>query len=402
MLYYTRNGEVRSMLTNKFFRPFIATAVCIISVAEAASVKELEQAILRREPLEKIEQYIKAGVDVNAKVEIQAGYHVPLLCALLQDSVYQEEFETKPLGLPYDAAQAAQMLLRNGANPNIRDHIGRTPLHYTSHAMAQHYLLQAGADPKLADEDGNLPEVPEADGIAIEGAPTYTETDGMTPAQIRELGVCYAEGKGGKSVDTAMAIDLYEMAAKAGDATAARWMGWRYRQGRGVEKDRALSNYFFSLAAAAGDAAAMNALDNLAPEQVGGKTLTFHCEKEETVNPHAYRDENTYAFLKPDEDAGYVVAWNRNNNEENANCSPDGDGRTEIKAEYKRTGKNSATVTYSFNFSHGGGNVSHWYTRSYELLFTSPTGGKATCTVTGKSTTIWADKLIYTGSFSLE
>lgn len=378
----------------------LAALICLATAVGAASVDELQQAILRCEPLEKIEQIIKDGVDVNSKIEIQKGYHVPLLCALLQDSVYQAEFESEPLGLPYDAAQAAQMLLRNGADPNIRDHIGRTPLHYTSHAMAQHYLLQAGADPKLADEDGNLPEVPEAAGIATEGAPTYEETDGMTPAQIRELGVCYAEGKGGKEVDTAMAIDLYEMAAVAGDATAARWMGWRYRQGRGVDKDRARSNYFFSLAAAAGDTAAMNALDTLAPEQVGGKTLTFHCEKEELVNADSYRDENTYAFLKPNDEAAYVVAWAQNNTE--ANKTSDNDSSTEIAIDYKRTGKNSATVTYSFSFTHGGGNISNWYTRTYELIFTSPTGGKATCTVTGKPTTIWADRIIYTGSFSLE
>lgn len=383
----------------------LALAVSLLFFGEesgASGVEALEQAILRCEPLEKIEQIIKAGADVNAKVEIQKGYRVPLLCALLQDSVYQPEFESEPLGLPYDAAQAAQMLLRNGADPNIRDHIGRTPLHYTSHAMAQHYLLLAGADPKLADEDGNLPEVPESAGIATEGAPTYDETDGMTPAQIRELGVCYAEGKGGKCVDSAMAIDLYEKAAAAGDATAARWMGWRYRQGRGVDKDRARSNYFFSLAAAAGDAAAMKALDSLAPEQVGGKTLTFHCEKEETVNADSHRDENTYAFLKPDGEAAYVVSWASRNNESGNTSSTDDGSSCKIATTYKRTGKNTATVTYSFEFSHEGGNVSHWYTRTYELLFTSPTGGKATCTVTGKPTTIWADKIIYTGSFSLE
>lgn len=380
----------------------IALVVSFLGGGYAATLNELEQAILRCEPLEKIEQIIKDGVDVNAKVEIQKGYRVPLLCALLQDSVYQAEFESEPLGLPYDASQAAQMLLRNGANPNIRDHIGRTPLHYTSHAMAQHYLLQAGANPKLADEDGNLPEVPEAAGIATEGAPTYDETEGLTPAQIRELGVCYAEGKDGKSTDSAMAIDLYEMAAEAGDATAARWMGWRYRQGRGVAKDRARSNYFFSLAAAAGDAAAMQALDSLAPEQVGGKTLTFNCEKEEVVNADSYRDENTYAFLKPDGDAAYVVAWANQNNESSRTQSSDDSGSSAIAMSYERTGKNTATVTYSFEFSHEGGNVSRWYTRTYELIFTSPTRGKATCTVTGKPTTIWADKIIYTGSFSLE
>ena len=174
---------------------FIPAIVCLISAASAADIAELERAVLRGDSLEKIEQIIKSGVDVNSKVEILPGYRVPLLCALVQDAVYQDESDTQALGLPYNAAQAAEMLLRNGADPNIRDHIGRTPLHFTSHALAQHYLLKAGADPKLADEDGNLPEVPEAEGIATEGAPTYTETDGMSPAQIRDLGVSYAEGR---------------------------------------------------------------------------------------------------------------------------------------------------------------------------------------------------------------
>ena len=370
--------------------PSVAAIICCISVASASSIQELEEAILRCESLESIEKIIKSGVDVNAEIEIQPGFRVPLLCALVQDSVYQEEFETKPLGLPYDAAQAAQMLLNNGANPNVRDHIGRTPLHYTSHALAQHYLLQAGADPTLADEDGNLPEVPEAAGIATEGAPTYEETIGMSPAQIRELGVCYAEGKGGKETDQAKAIDLYEMAAKAGDSTAARWMGWRYRQGRGVDKDRKLSNYYFSLAAAAGDKAAMDALDNLTPKQVAGKTLTFSCDTEQVINPLAPRNENTYAFLKPGSEVGYIVSWQRGNNE-----TVDSSHST-VTIAYKRANKNTAIVTYTNSSSAA------WYTRTYELIFTSPTGGKATCTVTGKSTTIWADKLIYTGSFSLE
>ena len=370
--------------------PSVAAIICCISVASASSIQELEEAILRCESLETIEKIIKSGVDVNAEIEIQPGFRVPLLCALVQDSVYQEEFETKPLGLPYDAAQAARMLLNNGANPNVRDHIGRTPLHYTSHALAQHYLLQAGADPTLADEDGNLPEVPEAAGIATEGAPTYEETIGMSPAQIRELGVCYAEGKGGKETDQAKAIDLYEMAAKAGDSTAARWMGWRYRQGRGVDKDRKLSNYYFSLAAAAGDKAAMEALDNLTPEQVAGKTLTFSCDTEQVINPLAPRNENTYAFLKPGSEIGYIVSWQRGNNE-----TVDSSQST-VTIAYKRANKNTAIVTYTNSSSAA------WYTRTYELIFTSPTGGKATCTVTGTPSTIQAEQIIYIGSFTLE
>lgn len=381
---------------------WFSVAACLVASVESYADERIEQAILRGETLENLAAIIHSGVDVNTRVEIIPGYKVPLLCALVHDAVYQEECDSKPLGLPYSAAEAAQMLLQLGANPNVRDHIGRTPLHYTSHAMAQHYLLQAGADPTIADEDGNLPEVPEAVGIAIEGAPIYDEAEGLTPAEIRELGVCYAEGKNGKAVDVAIAVDLYEMAAEAGDATAARWMGWRYREGRGVAKDRARSNYFFSLAAAAGDAAALKVLDNLAPEKVAGKNLTFYCDKEEVINPDSARDENTYAFLQPNGESAYVVSWHKRNNESADTLNAESDSHTSIATTYKRTGKNTATVTYSFTFTHGGGNISQWYVRTYELIFTSPTEGKASCTVTGKPTTIWADKIIYTGSFSLE
>lgn len=162
-------------------------------------------------------------------------------------------------------------------------------------------------------------------------------------------------------------------------------------------------NYFrkYIIATTACLVSSVAAQDNLAPEQVGGKTLTFHCEKEELVNADSYRDENTYDFLTPGGQSTYTVSWTSRNHEDCRNQSPDDDSCRSIATSYKRTGKNTATVTYTFEFSHGGGNVSSWYTRTYELLFTSPTGGTATCTVTGKPTTIWADKIIYTGTFNL-
>jgi len=43
-----------------------------------------------------------------------------------------------------------------------------------------------------------------------------------------------------------------------------------------------------------------------------------------------------------------------------------------------------------------------WYKRSYKLIFTSPTEGKATCTVTGKPTTIGAQSIHYKGTFTLK
>lgn len=139
----------------------------------------------------------------------------------------------------------------------------------------------------------------------------------------------------------------------------------------------------------------------LAPESVAGKTLQFFCEKEAVTGAMPARDENTYMFLTPGGEEGYVVTWHKGNDESSMSVSSDGD-KVSTTSTFTRTGKNAATVVYSFDFSHGEGNVSRWYTRTFELIFTSPTGGKATCTVTGKPTTIWAEKITYTGSFSLE
>ena len=68
---------------------------------------------------------------------------------------------------------------------------------------------------------------------------------GLSAEQIRELGVDYAEGRNGKSVDEQEAIRLYLRAADMGDIKAQRWMGWRYRQGRGVPKDEQLAYAYF-------------------------------------------------------------------------------------------------------------------------------------------------------------
>lgn len=373
-------------------------APALVAVVQAASVSDLEQAVRRGDSLIRIEKMIRGGISPDSEVTLVPGRRAPLLCALVDDELHGYG-EREAVDLPYGPAEAVQMLLKMGATPNVRDAQGRTALHYTSHALAQHYLLEAGADPSLADNNGQLPEVPEAEGIATEGAPTGDdETDGMTPEQIRELGVDYAEGRNGCAVDTARAIELYEQAAAAGDSKAARWMGWRYRQGRGVSRDRARSNYYFSLAAAAGDRAAYDAMDNLAPESVAGMSLSFRCSSEQVVQAVGTREEEMYQFLTPGSEEAYTVAWQGGNQGEKTENE---DGCcTEISWSYTRTSKNTARVTYSFSFSHGS-YPDMWYERSFDLTFSSPTGGTATCTVTGKPTTIWAEKIIYTGSFSL-
>jgi hypothetical protein len=45
-------------------------------------------------------------------------------------------------------------LIDNGANPNIQDKGGRTPLHHSRNKNEIEYLLSVGADPTIKDKSG--------------------------------------------------------------------------------------------------------------------------------------------------------------------------------------------------------------------------------------------------------
>lgn len=127
-----------------------------------------------------------------------------------------------------------------------------------------------------------------------------------------------------------------------------------------------------------------------APVNAGGKTFIFSCDYEEIVAPMEIRRDDTYDFLQPGDNDSYIVTWEKSNSETKENPTEC------IAATYMHTGTDAATITYEFN------SMESWYTRTFELQFTSPTSGNATCIVTGQPTAIWAEKIIYTGKFRLE
>jgi ankyrin repeat protein len=67
-----------------------------------------------------------------------------------------------------------QFLLENGAEPNLRDETGRTPLHYAAASKEEvapkivRALISAGADPRASDNDGRTVLHSAASGESLE------------------------------------------------------------------------------------------------------------------------------------------------------------------------------------------------------------------------------------------
>jgi cytohesin len=56
--------------------------------------------------------------------------------------------------------EIVELLLERGANPNAKDNIGWTPLYraaYCGHVEIVMILLEHGADPRIADNGGHIP-----------------------------------------------------------------------------------------------------------------------------------------------------------------------------------------------------------------------------------------------------
>jgi len=60
----------------------------------------------------------------------------------------------------YNHPEVVELLLEHGANPNVRDYDGYTPLHYAvegCHVDVARVLLDHGADPTIRNNNGMTP-----------------------------------------------------------------------------------------------------------------------------------------------------------------------------------------------------------------------------------------------------
>jgi TPR repeat protein len=77
------------------------------------------------------------------------------------------------------------------------------------------------------------------------------------------LGVLYSKGVGGLPQDDGEAVRLFRLAADQGNADAQNNLGFMYENGRGVDQDERLAEYWLSKAAKQGQAEAKNAMAQL-------------------------------------------------------------------------------------------------------------------------------------------
>lgn len=114
----------------------------------------------------------------------------------------------------------------------------------------------------------------------------------------------------------------------------------------------------------------------VAPDDVAGKKFTF----------------------RPAQGGPAIYASWKNMNEETEGGVKEDEDWSIIKITYTRTGPDTATVKRHSEWSPGGLYADGWTTYSFELKFTSPTQGTATCTTEKKN----AQATTSTGTFTLK
>ena len=114
--------------------------------------------------LEEMEELLAAGADCNEVLPRGTPFHS---AAEFEYRYCQEEA----------VLRAVQLLFSRGANPNLTDRYGRTPLHLAvacGHLLIAKALLEGGANPNLKHDEGNTP------------LHTIVETDNQKPDRQRD------------------------------------------------------------------------------------------------------------------------------------------------------------------------------------------------------------------------
>jgi len=122
------------------------------------------------------------------------------------------------------------------------------------------------------------------------------DTTGDVSAELLARATAYEHGEGVPK-DPQKAIDLYCVAARAGNADAQYNLGWMYANGRGVTRDDAVAASFFALSAEQGNAYARRMLD-----QVGeARGVLPECMNapERVPSLPALEEPNPFADLPP-------------------------------------------------------------------------------------------------------
>jgi len=169
------------------------------------------------------------------------------------------------------------------------------------------------------------------------------------------------------------ATSIYH-AASEGNVELVAWLLEHGADTRLVDKQ---GNIVTELKNVPNEAAIRNMLKwYVAPAQVAGKKFTYHPANGGPALHASWQgmNEETEGSVKEDED------WSI------------------IKTTYTRTGPNTATVTRQAEWSPGGHYAAGWNNYEFELKFTSPTQGTATCTEKTK----FSEPTTTTGTFTLK
>ncbi len=130
---------------------------------QGASVKggkEKSKALLKLKPEQFVKEIVKVGWDINSRdIDGYTALH-KLVRHKVSDMPMRKRSNNKSKKYRYvntELYDPIKLLLNSGAKANVRDAMGRTPLHYAQNPHVIQALLKAGAKLNEADNEGQTP-----------------------------------------------------------------------------------------------------------------------------------------------------------------------------------------------------------------------------------------------------